>query len=120
MKAAFLALSLVGQPPLPISESVPNFDIKALCVDVSADDKASGLPQDASKCVSDETAARQQLDSIWLTVPAGPRETCEILAGTAGAQSYVELLTCLQMNRWDSPQVAPPQRRKQDSKTLEN
>ncbi|MBR0871380.1 hypothetical protein JQ633_13515 [Bradyrhizobium tropiciagri] len=119
MKAAFLALSLVGQP-IPISDSVPNYDVAALCADVSADDKASGLSPDASKCVTDETAARQQLGSIWQTFPAGPRETCEILAG-AGVQSYVELLTCLQMNNWDSPSAsAPALRRKQDSKALGN
>jgi hypothetical protein len=116
MKAALLALSLVGQPPVPISDSVPNFDIKTLCADVSADDKASGLPRDASKCVSDETSARQKLESIWLTAPAGPRESCELEAATGGAQSYVELLICLQMNGWDSPSAVPTQRRKQDSK----
>ncbi|WP_338687994.1 MULTISPECIES: hypothetical protein [unclassified Bradyrhizobium] len=120
MKAALLGLLLVGQPPVQISDSVPNFDIKALCADVSADDKASGLPQDASKCVSDETDARQQLDSIWLTVPAGPRESCELLAGSGQVQSYVELLICLKMNDWDSPSAVPPQRRKQDSKTPGN
>ncbi|GEC52372.1 hypothetical protein ABIF38_006542 [Bradyrhizobium japonicum] len=120
MKSALLALSLVGQPPVQISDSVPNFDIKALCADVSVDDKASGLPQDASKCVSDETVARQQLNSIWLTVPAGPRESCELLAGAGQVQSYVELLVCLKMIDWDSPSTVPSQRPKQGSKALGN
>jgi len=80
MKAAFLALSLLGQSPVPISDHVPIIDVEALCTDVLAGDKASGLPQDASKCVSDEKAAQQQLNSIWLTVPAEPRESCEALA----------------------------------------
>ena len=70
MKAAFLALSLLGHPLAPVSDRLPSYDVEALCDDVSADDKASGLANDASKCVSDETAAKQQLASIWLTVPA--------------------------------------------------
>ncbi|NLS67798.1 hypothetical protein E3H11_02365 [Bradyrhizobium brasilense] len=120
MRAALLALSLVGQPPVQISDSVPNFDIKSLCADVSVDDKASGLPQDASKCVSDEAVARQQLNSIWLAVPAGPRESCELMAGSGQVQSYVELLICLKMIDWDSPSTVPSQRPRQGSKTPGN
>ena|ERR1700761_779878 len=103
MKAALLALSLLGQPPVSISDRVPIIDVEALCSDVSAGDKASGLTQDASACVSDEKAARQQLESIWLTVPQGPRENCESLAMSGGGQSYVDLLTCLQMGGWLGP-----------------
>ncbi len=103
MKAALLALSLLGQPLVPISDRVPVVDVEALCRDVTADDKASGLAQDASACVSDEKAAQQQLESIWLTVPAGSRESCESLAMSGGGQSYVDLLTCLQMGGWVSP-----------------
>jgi hypothetical protein len=103
MKAALLALSLLGQQPVPVSDHVPVIDVQALCSDVSADDKASGLARDASACVSDEKAAQQQLESIWLTVPAGPRDTCESLAMAGGGQSYVDLLTCLQMAGWTSP-----------------
>jgi len=97
MKAAALALSLLGHPLAPVSDRLPIYDVAALCRYVSADDKASGIADDASKCVSDETAAQQQLASIWLTVPTGPRESCEILATSGGGQSYVDLLTCLQM-----------------------
>lgn len=103
MKAALLALSLLGHPLAPVSDRLPIYDVEALCRDVSADDKASGLADDASKCVSDETAAQQQLASIWLTVPTGPRESCEILATSGGGQSYVDLLTCLQMAGWIDP-----------------
>ena len=69
MKAALLALSLLGQSPLQISERVPVIDIEALCSDVLADDKASGLVHDASSCVGDETVALQQLNTMWPTVP---------------------------------------------------
>jgi hypothetical protein len=80
VKAALLALSFLGHPPVPVSDRVPIVDIEALCSDVSAGDKASGLAADASACVSDEKAAKQQLNSIWLTIPSGQRESCESLA----------------------------------------
>lgn len=109
MKAAVLALSLLDQPALQISDHVPIFNVEAACRDVAADDKASGLAlaQDASKCMSDETSAQQQLSSIWLTVAAPARESCEGEAAAAGIQSYVDLLTCLQMVGWDSS-ASPP------------
>ena len=108
MKAAILALSLLDQTAIQISDRVPTFDVEAACRDVAADDKASGLAlaQDASKCMSDETSAQQQLSSIWLTVPAPARDSCEGEAAAAGIPSYVDLLTCLQMVGWDSS--APP------------
>jgi hypothetical protein len=112
MKAAFLALSLLGQPTVLISDRVPILNVEALCKDVSADDKASGLAQaqDAGECMRDETSAQQQLSSTWLTVPEPARESCEGQAMAGGIQSYVDLLTCLQMAGWDnsaSPPAAP-------------
>jgi hypothetical protein len=103
VKAALLALSLLGQPPVPVSDRVPVVDVEALCSDVSAGDKASGLASDASACASDEKAAQQQLESIWATVPAAPRDSCESLAMSGGGRSYVDLLTCLQMAGWVKP-----------------
>lgn len=104
MKVAFLALALLGQPTVAISDRVPVLNVEALCRDVSADDKASGLAlaQDAGECMRDERAAQEQLSSTWLTVAAAPRESCEGEATAGGIQSYVDLLTCLQMAGWDN------------------
>ncbi|MGV7213175.1 hypothetical protein [Bradyrhizobium sp. UFLA05-112] len=109
MKAALLALSLLGHPAVLISDRVPILNVEALCRDVSADDKASGLAlaQDAGECMRDETLAQQQLSKTWLTVPAPMRDTCEGEASQGGIQSYVDLLTCLQMAGWDNPAPSP-------------
>ena len=109
MKAALLALSLLGQPAIPVSDRVPVFNVEAMCRDVSADDKASGLAlaQDASECERDERLAQQQLSSTWLTVPDPARESCAGEAAAAGIPSYVDLLTCLQMSGWANPNPAP-------------
>ncbi|GLR88111.1 hypothetical protein [Bradyrhizobium iriomotense] len=108
MKAALLVLSLLGQPAIPISDRVPVLNVEGLCRDVSADDKASGLAlaQDAGECLRDEKLAQQQLSSAWLTVPGPARESCEGEATAGGIESYVDLLTCLQMAGWANP--APP------------
>lgn len=103
MKAAFLALSLLGQSPIQVSDRVPVIDIEALCSDVLADDKASGLAQDASSCVGDEKTAFQQLNTMWPNVPAAQRDNCEAVSLTGGGRSYVDLLTCLQMAGWTDP-----------------
>ncbi|UPT88521.1 hypothetical protein HAP41_0000005370 [Bradyrhizobium barranii subsp. apii] len=109
MKAALFVLSLLGQPTIPISDRVPIFNVEALCRDVSADDKASGLTlaQDAGECVRDETIAQQQLSSTWLTVPGPARDSCEGEAAAGGIESYVDLLTCLQMAGWANPTPPP-------------
>ena len=119
MKAALLVLSLLGQPKISISDRVPIFNVEALCRDVSADDKASGLTlaQDAGECVRDKTIAQQQLSSTWLTVPGPARASCEGEAAAGGIESYVDLLTCLQMAGWANPNFAaeaPAQGSEQD------
>ena len=45
-------------------------------------------------CVLDEMAARAELERKWAHYSANMRETC---AEPAGSFSYVELLTCLEM-----------------------
>jgi hypothetical protein len=46
-------------------------------------------------CVQDETAARDELQRKWAHYSANMRETCAEPAGVTF--SYVELLTCLEM-----------------------
>jgi hypothetical protein len=47
----------------------------------------------------DEQRARQQLAATWETFPHTDRTQCTALArlGGGGLQSYVELITCLEM-----------------------
>jgi hypothetical protein len=114
MKAAFLMLSLLGAQPaaLPVSDQVPSLNVEALCKSTSADDKAMGLAeaQDLSDCMRDENAAQRQLSTVWPLNPGAVRESCEIEAAAGAIQSYVDLLTCLQMAAWDksaSPPIPP-------------
>jgi hypothetical protein len=100
MKAALLSLALLGgQPAIQISDRVPHLKVEALCKATAADDKANGivLGQSFERCMSDETAAEQQLSTVWSS-NAGPiRDRCESAAMISDdTQSYVDLLACMQ------------------------
>jgi hypothetical protein len=100
MEATLLALALLGSPAvIPVSDRVPQFNVEALCQQTTAVDKTMGLaePQSLANCMRDEKDAQQQLVTLWSTNPSGVRDRCEGEAVAAGAPSYVDLLTCLQM-----------------------
>jgi hypothetical protein len=83
----------------PVSDRVPSLNVEALCKATADTDKAMNLaePQSAANCMRDETAAKQQLDSIWQATSIAVRNRCEAEATTGGFQSYVDLLTCIEM-----------------------
>jgi hypothetical protein len=47
--------------------------------------------------MAEEAKAKAALQANWATFPAGDRAVCATTAGM-GTPSYVELLTCLQMD----------------------
>ena len=58
MKIALLSMALFGvQMVTPVSDHVPQLNVKALCKATSADDKAMGLAaaQSYDECMRDET-----------------------------------------------------------------
>jgi hypothetical protein len=80
---------------LVLAGSVPNVDPKHICLDArnaaTPEDKASAY----DSCIQDEQAARQQLSQKWATFSANARATCA--EPDASMTSYVEMLTCLEM-----------------------
>ncbi|PJG50552.1 hypothetical protein CVM73_35805 [Bradyrhizobium forestalis] len=112
MKVALLSAALMaGQLVTPVSDRVPHLNVEALCKATVADDKANGivLGQSLEKCMSDETDAQQQLVALW-SANAGPvRDRCEAEASSiAGAQSYVDLLSCIQAAELANPRPSAP------------
>jgi hypothetical protein len=112
MKAALLLLAMLGSDAvIPVSDRVPELNVEALCKETAAADKAMGLaePQSFADCMRDEKDAQQQLATVWPANPGPARERCEGEATAAGAQSYVDLLTCVQMTgTGGSPSTATP------------
>ena len=80
-----------------LGSSIPAADINKICASAQVD----ALPVDRAKalrgCVGDETSARDQIKREWNRFTATDRSNC---APTPGMKfSYVELLTCLEMQR---------------------
>jgi hypothetical protein len=109
MKIALLSLAvMVGQTTIPVSDRVPQFNVEALCKASVAADKTMGLdlPQSYDDCMRDENNALQQLNVVWLQNSDALRNRCEGEATAVGNDSYVDLLTCMQMADW--AKSAPP------------
>ncbi|MBR0714033.1 hypothetical protein [Bradyrhizobium liaoningense] len=111
MKIAALSTALLGSQlfVMPVSDRVPELKVEALCKATTTDDKAMGLamPQSFADCMRDETAAQQQLIAAWGSASVPLRDSCEGEATAGGSQSYVDLLTCIQMAEWvKSPSTA--------------
>jgi len=112
MKIALFSMALLGsQVVISVSDRVPELNVEATCKATVATDKAMGLdlPQSFDDCMRDENAARQQLGTVWLSNSDELRTRCEGEATAGGSNSYVDLLTCMQMAAdWTkSPSSAP-------------
>jgi hypothetical protein len=79
------------------ADDLPTFDVSKSCrTDTQAYPTAGG----DSSCVSDERKAREVLVGQWTQFAPENRANCmQAATDIPGAQSYVELLTCLQMGK---------------------
>jgi hypothetical protein len=88
-------LSLGVQLQCAMADEVPNYDVRKSC---KADTQAYPSAQSTTGCLADEQNARTTLVSQWTQFAPESRSTCtQMVSDPAGPQSYVELLTCLQM-----------------------
>jgi hypothetical protein len=80
-----------------LADDVPKLNFKKACrVDVSAYPGGGGN----KACLTDEQNARKTLVAQWNRFSPGSRARCTgMVTDMIGDQSYVELLTCLQMSR---------------------
>ena len=94
-----LALSLPLCIP-PAFGRVPELNVKALCKARSADARMSRSTtgQSAEECERDEEAAKQQLTTLWESTSVPIRNRCESDARSLGTTSYLDLVTCIQMD----------------------
>jgi hypothetical protein len=97
-------LIVASQLVIAVAEDVPKFDIARECkVDSeSAFDPKAGMNATIKRCMDDEQQAKDQLQTQWSGFANSDRVMC--VAETVGEKgdqsatppSYVELLTCLQ------------------------
>jgi len=99
MLVSITAISLGAQMAVAVADDVPNFDIRKSCkADVQAFQENAKGQASPTGCLKDEENARTTLVSQWTQFAAESRTRCVRMVGDgAVSQSYVELLTCLQM-----------------------
>jgi hypothetical protein len=85
-----------NEPFGPALKALPKLDVKATCRRAQP---LSGLQTSYQGCLNDETDAQRELSRTWFDFKPGPRSTCTRVTNIGGAPSYVELLTCLQLNK---------------------
>ena len=98
MTGALVVIALFGLPAnAAFAQDVPKLDFNKSCrVDVSAYPGGGGN----KACLTDEQNARKTLVAQWKQFSPESRARCSRMAtDLIGDQSYVELLTCLQMSR---------------------
>jgi hypothetical protein len=95
--AAITAIAVGVETQAAIADEVPTYDIRKSC---KADTQAYPTAGNVDGCLRDEQEARTMLVSQWTQFAPDSRTRCTRIVGDpAGPQSYVELLTCLQMAR---------------------
>jgi len=93
MLAHLPIIILTSLHPTPVADAVPKLDIAREC------QFEGGTREAQARCVSDETQARSQLQTEWKQFGPSAKKQCNEESTTDNIDSYVELLTCLQMER---------------------
>jgi hypothetical protein len=76
------------------TDRIPDFDI----VRSRSAEVANVGTEKIAGCTKDETDAKNELDRSWTQFGTSDRQACVGESSIGGAQSYVELLTCLEMS----------------------
>ena len=84
---------LTSLHPIAIADAVPKFDIVREC------QGEGGTKEMQQRCVDDEMQARNQVQAEWIQFSPSAKSQCNQETSTDGTPSYVEFLTCLEMER---------------------
>jgi hypothetical protein len=77
--------------------SVPTLNLSATCKPLDRNDFSMQI--DTDRCLKSEHEARQKLAGEWTQHSAADRSLCTQTARMAGFESYVQLLTCLELTQ---------------------
>ena len=96
IKAA-LAVAFLVAVSATAAAHVPTLNVEQNCRDSANADPT--IKFDVKLCLDSENRARQELASKWASFPAPDRQQCPEMASMGGTASYVELITCLEMDQ---------------------
>jgi hypothetical protein len=76
---------------------VPKLDVERMCRESANADPT--IDYSAKRCIDSEYQARDELAKKWQNFSASERQECTGVATMGGTASYVELITCLEMDQ---------------------
>jgi hypothetical protein len=79
--------------PMPVADAMPKLDIAREC------QFEGGIKPTQERCAADEAQARNELQNEWKQFGPDAIKQCNEESTTDNISSYVELLTCLEMER---------------------
>jgi hypothetical protein len=95
---AFMPVMIVGgQLLMAVADGIPQVNFDQTCR--AATSEALGMNDRFADCVTAEKRAHELLGAQWSGFDAADRARCGRMATTPGSSSYVELLTCLEMQK---------------------
>jgi hypothetical protein len=90
--AAQPAATTARQATTAAAHDLPRFDVGVTC-------RAEQSKPTVASCMTDENRARERLETEWGKFSPAERTQCTQVSSMRGYQSYVELITCLEMAR---------------------
>ena len=94
--AAILPILLASSQLLLAADRVPQLDVTPSCR--AAANAAVMLNRSEERCARSEDEARAKLEQEWSQYNAQQQGHCVRLSALGGSPSYIELLTCLELD----------------------
>ncbi len=95
--AAILPILVASAHLLLVSDTVPQLNITPSCQ--AAAKAAVTLNRSVESCVRSENEARDKLQQEWSQYTDEQQGHCVRLSSLGGSPSYIELLTCLEIDK---------------------
>ena len=92
-----LIIAFLAAGSAALAADVPTLNVERTCRDSANADPT--IQFDVKLCLDSEDRARQELTSRWASFPQPDRQQCTEMASMGGTASYVELITCLEMDQ---------------------
>ena len=92
-----LAIAFLAAMSAISAADVPTLNVEQTCRDSANADPT--IKFDVKLCLDSENRARQELTGKWASFPNSDRQQCTQMASMGGTASYVELITCLEMDQ---------------------
>jgi hypothetical protein len=92
----FPALLVGGHLLIAVVDQVPDLNFEPICRDSAA--QSADVTRDSGICMKGESAARDQLAKQWSAFAPADRARCIRMSTVDRTASYVEVLTCLEMD----------------------